>query len=990
MSVMTDPNTESSHDVYDSNKVYDSDSAVAKKERSASGGGDDLSAFEDDFNNRDNDASYDPRDKVGKRAPNDAAQQEQAELDNNEDDEDQPDDDLNYTGDEGDGAGRGRKKSLRNRVISKLSNKQKARIAGSVAGVLLGAGITGSILTPMLVPLHWLHYAQGLHILDETDDETSSLSISKLYRYYKTRDFNRTRLSFLQNRNHDKFIAKLADEGIHIQPRANGRATNVIEFDINKLFPEQAGKSYSEVDNFLTKKFGKGLSFTRGADGSVLRVSIKDAGTLTQYRVTRFISKQTGSNLLDTALTRRHLKSYFNIADLFHPERKVDNSLLKFIDKIFPASAKARTASKEGKNAWEKFKESEAASGFAKGAAAVLIAQMGICSIQSVSKKITEIQHEAIVAPGQIYAVQTAAYAAQIEADSSDLNPTGMSTATESMYKNGLSPMDSNAFKKLQGLPASRVYDSATSGVVGQIDNAFSSESPDKLTTGAVDQIRVGDVALCSPAGIAIGAGAGIAILLASIPTTGGVAAFATEAGAKLVVTFAAGYAFGALLGMGEDYAAKSLAGSMPELTNQGVVGGELTVRAAQYNANSGEAGVGGIVASPKTINTLNSDIAQTKADEAAQQSLYARVLDPKNGDSIVGRLINNVSPSPKDNLSNFASLFMSLGKTLASMPATLFTKHAYAATADGLISSYDSISSIEDVDANEEQVAAIYDGVQGQYYRDKVLECTGNTISWNGTDGYWDVTNDHEVNTTLAEYKTNCANSGLLGDNNWTKIRASLRLTSSLEHLYCGMINVEDSCQKSGMGNMAAAYSASTTPATAGSDALGPATLSRAQGKWGGFTNGNIPTSALTNVADITASDGSKVSFDGCKTWMSQPYLNPSAAVSLVELNKAYKAAMGENLKLLSCYRDYDQQVAARKKYGSNAAKPGTSNHGWGLAIDFDNMSSYSGAGYKWLLENGAKYGWVNPKNMQQGGSGPHEPWHWEYARPVSGGSSL
>jgi hypothetical protein len=32
------------------------------------------------------------------------------------------------------------------------------------------------------------------------------------------------------------------------------------------------------------------------------------------------------------------------------------------------------------------------------------------------------------------------------------------------------------------------------------------------------------------------------------------------------------------------------------------------------------------------------------------------------------------------------------------------------------------------------------------------------------------------------------------------------------------------------------------------------------------------------------------------------------------------------------------------------------------------------------WLSANGPTFGWTNPDWALRGGSGPYEPWHWEY----------
>lgn len=107
---------------------------------------------------------------------------------------------------------------------------------------------------------------------------------------------------------------------------------------------------------------------------------------------------------------------------------------------------------------------------------------------------------------------------------------------------------------------------------------------------------------------------------------------------------------------------------------------------------------------------------------------------------------------------------------------------------------------------------------------------------------------------------------------------------------------------------------------------------------------------------------------------------------------------------RVSSTYRDYSSQVACRAKYGSSsAASPGSSPHGWGVAIDFGEICGLQekkakelGVGranpkaakytrehsknYRWLAENGPKYGWFNPYRLADGAGTMDEAWHWEY----------
>ena len=102
---------------------------------------------------------------------------------------------------------------------------------------------------------------------------------------------------------------------------------------------------------------------------------------------------------------------------------------------------------------------------------------------------------------------------------------------------------------------------------------------------------------------------------------------------------------------------------------------------------------------------------------------------------------------------------------------------------------------------------------------------------------------------------------------------------------------------------------------------------------------------------------------------------LNAQAAKAYAEM-KAAAEADGVSWGITDSYRDYEAQVsvAARKglyKNGGLAAVPGTSNHGWGSALDL-KLDSKAQA---WLKDNASKFGFTNI---------PREPWHWEHKASV------
>lgn len=139
----------------------------------------------------------------------------------------------------------------------------------------------------------------------------------------------------------------------------------------------------------------------------------------------------------------------------------------------------------------------------------------------------------------------------------------------------------------------------------------------------------------------------------------------------------------------------------------------------------------------------------------------------------------------------------------------------------------------------------------------------------------------------------------------------------------------------------------------------------------WGGYQNGRIPLDALKVVSFAGGHRG-----------------HPIAVDALVRLNDAFRARFGANIVITDSYRDYDAQVRVRAEKGNLAATPGTSNHGWGRALDLSsNINKHTSAEHAWMQANAPGYGWILPSWAQQGGSKP-EPWHWEFPN-LNGGTT-
>lgn len=142
------------------------------------------------------------------------------------------------------------------------------------------------------------------------------------------------------------------------------------------------------------------------------------------------------------------------------------------------------------------------------------------------------------------------------------------------------------------------------------------------------------------------------------------------------------------------------------------------------------------------------------------------------------------------------------------------------------------------------------------------------------------------------------------------------------------------------------------TTPVYAAKPAgLPPVTVSATMKAAG---NGNLPDSMLVPIGQ----GGHR--------------LSAPAADAFSRLAAAARRD-GVRFGVTSSYRSYAEQVATADEvglYGQGgwAAVPGTSNHGWGLAVDLD----LDARAQAWMRNNAWRYGFFEDV--------PDEPWHWTY----------
>lgn len=99
--------------------------------------------------------------------------------------------------------------------------------------------------------------------------------------------------------------------------------------------------------------------------------------------------------------------------------------------------------------------------------------------------------------------------------------------------------------------------------------------------------------------------------------------------------------------------------------------------------------------------------------------------------------------------------------------------------------------------------------------------------------------------------------------------------------------------------------------------------------------------------------------------------FLAPGAAAAFLAMSAEARLKYGTNIYVHAAYRSYAVQVYFWRLYqsgrGNLAAFPGTSNHGWGLAIDLASRRMR-----EIVDQIGAKYGW-----SKRWSDAPSEWWH-------------
>lgn len=142
-------------------------------------------------------------------------------------------------------------------------------------------------------------------------------------------------------------------------------------------------------------------------------------------------------------------------------------------------------------------------------------------------------------------------------------------------------------------------------------------------------------------------------------------------------------------------------------------------------------------------------------------------------------------------------------------------------------------------------------------------------------------------------------------------------------------------------------------------------------QGQYKNYSGGFKPSGGRYPAGQIDVSQTVKV---------GNAYLRKDAGQAFMQMAQAFRSATGKQLGITEGWRSYDRQVKLYNDYrngrGNLAAKPGTSTHGKGTAVDMNGMGALGSASFRWLQQNAPKFGY----SWTGGTFSQIEPWHWDY----------
>lgn len=893
----------------------------------------------------------------------------------------------------------------------KLFTRRRA-VGGGVAGLIIAALFGG--FTFLSGPLQFIHIAQLLqkfHFANQEDvSDDRMLKIARFIRYPDKRE--RLRLNILGNRYADRIERRLNKSGIVSAYTKNLAFFNGYEIDRTKI-PDNS--EFSRIKNMsdaeVIEHFRTNYDVTLQVHNGKLVAPADGLGYFKSLKLIRSVLRESGYSKIGSAI-RARIMATRGALDL-HPLKRLDRRILKSIDARLakwqedrrnriqnrvddpdgarfsedtegrpdadgdgspdstPGADDVGRAADDATPTRVPTETPEARVGKVRtslGVAGGVTAVVGVvCAVQSIAENIDSVKQSNVVQPLMRLGGEMIAVGNQV------MSGNDMDFEQLGFYAKNLSDPETGSWAAARSIQAENGQELTGPDILP--------EAEIKTERSAISQF-LGSIpglgTLCNAAGSIFGQAVTTAIGIFTGPFSElGGQAFSAFAAPKII-----------------DGVIRWLAGEQIDLNVAGADFGNYINFGARLAANDSFIAGGGTALSGAETAELKNYRSRVDKKEMQEKSFASRVFDPYDSSSLVSKLIDRQSPDLSQNFARLATSPLGNFASLAKLPSLLFAPvRAQSTSYDYGFPEYGySLSEINNDDptitnpfANSIAADDILSGSRGNELKERAKKCFGIEFDANN--------NPSSQNTPPPYYEMpdTCDDN----DTDWLHVRFYIFDTQLMDATAC-FEGDEDSCNNVGFGSGTASPAAQAPDSSQAvgdigesSDsvacAAGTTDLGVATSKYSGsLKKGTGPL--LIRLCRLSEIGGRGNDITGRQSG-GGAVVNSRVSAAWQELGRQAKAA-GVPLAASSSFRLNDSCGGTGD--GSLCARPGSSPHQLGVAIDFQgtdvtgsSTTSCSGRArdpgspaWTWLLQNAERFGFKQYS---------YESWHWDPINSVS-----
>lgn len=644
-----------------------------------------------------------------------------------------------------------------------LRTRRRRVILGS--STIGGTIITLLILTVTSGPLQLIHLSQILQKNFAGNEQTANIRTKGLFRYARTGDIGETRVGRIGSGVFGKTSEQLKSAGIEFERNGATGAPRSMSIDTTK---DPAYKGLTKANRIATAIEQYNItdaSIVSEPKPGVIKINL-DATSLKGIDFTNAYLKTALSKLnkgkLASAMDLRVMKRFFNLPRLFSPlEKRIKAGENNLAEK---AATKKAEADRQKAIIEEQTPEIKTATDNVKNAlkdnqgklTAVLLGAQMLCIVRSIAGDAVTVNRALIVLPPTVKSVDKIALGSQVQTNNNFTLEEIGAVSDGFRDSNGKTIWDAKALQATAGATnpggVDLPYDYA---------QAFSNTTTADNIRKAIEVKLAGvDItgAVCSKVGLIVQVVAGVALLIAGIPTAGG-SWGAYIAGQAAIAAGTAGVIYmlqQQLTPLLEDKVI------VPDILS-GPLGGNLMAYGAREASNIGSRANGGVELNNTEKTTLSLNEQQQDNQQFKSEGVARQLFDVYDHRSVISKLIiDRTTSSPIQNLTNIAGAFTHFGSVFSSALSGL-TPHAAAAenynwgfNKYGIPSSLATDPKFEDPYANADAVANILDSAGCEKdtscsWRSKAMACFGVDISKDS--GEWAAVAVSDVNPGSDSY---------------------------------------------------------------------------------------------------------------------------------------------------------------------------------------------------------------------------------------------